>query len=74
MVGKPERPISITYAIFSDSSYLEQCDGGLVFFDNEYGNCVDVQRLGVTCVYCPDGMTEQIWIMGLRQFQQSSTA
>ena len=27
----------------------------MVFFDNEYRNVRDVQRLGVTCVYTPEG-------------------
>lgn len=28
----------------------------MIFFDNEMRNCQDVQALGVTCVYAPDGV------------------
>ena len=40
----------------------------MIFFDNEYGNIRDVSKLGVTSVYCPDGMTQEIWMKGLEQF------
>ncbi|KAH7460663.1 hypothetical protein PRIC1_006286 [Phytophthora ramorum] len=41
----------------------------MLFFDNEYGNVQDIQRLGVTCAYCPQGLTEGSWIQGMEAFQ-----
>ncbi|KAE8890764.1 hypothetical protein PF005_g7390 [Phytophthora fragariae] len=41
----------------------------MLFFDNEYGNVADIQRLGVTCAYCPQGLTEGSWIQGMEAFQ-----
>ncbi|KAF1778410.1 Magnesium-dependent phosphatase-1, eukaryotic type [Phytophthora cactorum] len=37
----------------------------MLFFDNEYGNVHDIQKLGVTCAYCPQGLTEGSWIQGM---------
>lgn len=33
----------------------------MVFFDNEYGNISSVSKLGVHCVYTPDGMQHKHW-------------
>ena len=33
----------------------------MVFFDNEFGNCQEVASLGVSVVYCPDGVTMDLW-------------
>jgi hypothetical protein len=33
----------------------------MVFFDNERGNCNTVAKLGVTVVYCPNGVTQEDW-------------
>jgi magnesium-dependent phosphatase 1 len=33
----------------------------MVFFDNEHRNIVSVSKLGVKCVFCPDGMTRAVW-------------
>ena len=33
----------------------------MVFFDNEYGNCEKVASLGVSVVYCPNGVTNKLW-------------
>ncbi|KAG3022408.1 hypothetical protein PC121_g7641 [Phytophthora cactorum] len=41
----------------------------MLFFDNEYGNVHDIQKLGVTCAYCPQGLTEGSWIQGMEEFQ-----
>lgn len=41
----------------------------ILFFDNEYGNIVDVERMGVVCAYCPDGLTETAWIHGMETYQ-----
>lgn len=40
----------------------------MLFFDNEMGNIRSVSKLGVQCVYCPDGMTQAIWDEGLNKF------
>lgn len=40
----------------------------MLFFDNERSNIVSVSRLGVKCVYAPDGMTSEAWSKGLRLF------
>lgn len=37
----------------------------ILFFDNEYRNCQSVAQLGVSVVYCPDGITRELWNMGL---------
>jgi magnesium-dependent phosphatase 1 len=37
----------------------------MVFFDNEFGNCERVASLGVTVVYCPDGVTSELWESGI---------
>jgi len=41
----------------------------MLFFDNEYGNIQSVSRLGVKCVYCPEGMTQDTWDQGLQLFR-----
>jgi len=46
----------------------------MLFFDNEMRNCRDVSKLGVTCVYTPDGMTERTWQQGLTDFAQSAAS
>lgn len=40
----------------------------MLFFDNEMYNINSVRKLGVHCIYCPDGMTEEIWEYGLAQY------
>lgn len=40
----------------------------MVFFDNEYHNIRTVQKLGVKCVYTPDGMTRDAWKEALEKF------
>ena len=34
----------------------------MAFFDNEHWNIKQVSKLGVKCVYTPDGMTQKDWI------------
>ncbi|KDO30221.1 magnesium-dependent phosphatase-1 [Saprolegnia parasitica CBS 223.65] len=41
----------------------------MLFFDNEHYNIVNVQRLGVVCAYCPDGLTLAVWKEGMERFQ-----
>lgn len=43
----------------------------MLFFDNEYGNVHDIQKLGVACAYCPQGLTEGSWIQGMEAFQDA---
>ena len=40
----------------------------MIFFDNQYGNCQTVAKLGVTVVYTPDGVTRKAFDEGLRCF------
>ena len=40
----------------------------MVFFDNEYSNITSVQKLGVKCIYTPDGMTKEAWDDALIMF------
>jgi hypothetical protein len=40
----------------------------MIFFDNERGNCNTVAKLGVTVVYCPDGVTEADWVNCLKKY------
>ena len=42
--------------------------GEMVFFDNEWGNCQTVARIGVTVVYTPKGVTRQLFQEVLDQF------
>ena len=37
----------------------------MLFFDNERTNIQEVDKLGVTCVYCPRGLTEQVFRDGV---------
>lgn len=41
----------------------------MLFFDNEYGNIQSVQKLGVKCHFCPEGVTKSAWEEGLQQFR-----
>ena len=42
----------------------------MIFFDNEMHNIHDVAPLGVLSVYCPDGVTREIWEHGLDLFEK----
>mmetsp|Transcript_58205 Transcript_58205/g.87744 ORF Transcript_58205/g.87744 Transcript_58205/m.87744 type:complete len:306 (-) Transcript_58205:1265-2182(-) len=44
----------------------------MLFFDNEAGNCKQVANLGVTTVYCPQGVTRSAWEEGIQNFPTSS--
>ena len=37
----------------------------MVFFDNERNNIQEVEKVGPTCVYCPRGLTEQVYREGI---------
>ncbi|KAI9991836.1 hypothetical protein PInf_017212 [Phytophthora infestans] len=41
----------------------------MLFFDDEYRNVQDVSRLGVTCQFCPDGVTWSSWVEGIQAYQ-----
>ena len=40
----------------------------MIFFDNQYGNCQDVAKAGVTVVYTPEGVTRKAFDEGLAKF------
>ena len=40
----------------------------MIFFDNQMNNIEAVRQLGVHCVYCPQGITSDIWTSGLKAF------
>jgi magnesium-dependent phosphatase 1 len=48
---------------FPDIKYEE-----MLFYDNEMGNIRNVSKLGVKCVYCPDGVTREAWEEGMSMF------
>jgi len=41
----------------------------MCFFDNEEWNIVSVRKLGVKCIYTPNGMTRQAWDDALGMFE-----
>ena len=54
-------------------SIQEKCEEGIsfkdmIFFDNQYGNCQTVAKLGVTVVYTPDGVTRKAFDEGVNAF------
>lgn len=42
----------------------------MVFFDNEYRNVRDVQRLGVVCVHTPEGFRRKYFEQALRRMNE----
>ena len=40
----------------------------MIFFDNEWGNCQTVAKIGVTVVYTPKGVTRHLFQEALDQF------
>lgn len=40
----------------------------MIFYDNQMNNIHAVSRLGVHCVYCPDGLTKHVWEDGLAEY------
>ena len=42
----------------------------MIFFDNERHNCVAVGELGVVCIHCQDGMTQEVWESALATFAE----
>jgi len=42
----------------------------MVFFDNEHCNIEEVAPLGVHCVYCPDGVTQNVWRDGIEGWRR----
>ena len=37
----------------------------MVFFDNERGNILEVKKIGPTCIYCPRGLTDDVFRDGV---------
>ena len=46
----------------------------MVFFDNERTNIQEVEKLGVTCVYCPRGMKDGVFRQGLAEYAAMKAA
>jgi magnesium-dependent phosphatase 1 len=45
----------------------------ILFFDNEYRICESVANLGVSVVYCLDGVTKELWDLGVyEEFPRSN--
>jgi magnesium-dependent phosphatase 1 len=40
----------------------------MLFFDNQRNNITDVSKLGVKCLFCPEGISENSWRKGLALF------
>ena len=40
----------------------------MIFFDNEMHNITTVQKLGIHAIYCPNGMTEEVWMGALQEY------
>ena len=40
----------------------------MIFFDNEWGNCQTVARIGVTVVYTPKGVTRQLFQEAIERY------
>ena len=40
----------------------------MIFFDNEWGNCQTVARIGVTVVYTPKGVTRQLFQEAIEKY------
>lgn len=49
---------------FPDIDYSE-----MLFYDNQMDNIQAVSKLGVKCVFCPEGMTTEVWEQGLDMFR-----
>ena len=50
-------------AQFPDISYDE-----MIFFDNEEGNIRNVEKIGVHCIYCPEGINAAMWNQTLQKY------
>jgi len=46
----------------------------MLFFDNERRNCTECAPLGITCIYTPSGMTQEMWDKGLATFAAQQDA
>ena len=44
----------------------------MLFFDNERTNIQEVENLGVTCVYCPRGLTREVYLEGVAEHLQKT--
>ena len=44
----------------------------MLFFDNERTNIQEVEGLGVTCVYCPRGLTRDVYLEGVATHLQKT--
>lgn len=46
----------------------------MIFFDNERYNIDSVKQLGVHSIYCPDGLTREVWEGALRRYAEAAAA
>ena len=44
----------------------------MLFFDNERTNIQEVEKLDVTCVYCPRGLTREVYLEGVAEHLQKT--
>lgn len=44
----------------------------MVFFDNERSNIQEVEKVGPTCVYCPRGLTDEVFRDGIKLHLRNS--
>ena len=38
----------------------------MIFYDNERSNIQEIEKIGPTCVYCPRGLTEEVFQEGVK--------
>ena len=56
------------FFLISFDSNIDQISSFLVFFDNEHYNIKQVAKLGVKCIYTPDGMRKHHWEEAKQKF------
>lgn len=44
----------------------------MLFYDNEAHNIKDCEKLGIACVYCPKGLTDDVFHEGLAKYARES--
>jgi len=44
----------------------------ILFFDNEFGNCRQVAKIGVSVCYCPEGVTNEHWKKAIASFPSNN--
>ena len=44
----------------------------MLFYDNERTNIQEVEKLGVTSIYCPRGLTREVYLEGVAEHLQKT--